>query len=66
MDLETQEKVSKLLLEQAEKLGKALKALRKISNLDDSIHGDSMNTAIGIADDTLREISDYGKRPEDL
>lgn len=60
MDLKTQEKISKLMTEQAEKLGKALFALRRIgatSQDDDSKK---------LANETLKEIAQYGKDPKDL
>jgi hypothetical protein len=64
MDQATQERVSKLLTEQAEKLGKALSALRKIKLLP-MLENQNVD-ASKIASDTLREISDYGKNPKDL
>lgn len=60
MDLKTQEKISKLMQEQADKLGKALSALRKIGSCS---HDD---TAKKLANQTLKEISSYGKDPKDL
>ena len=60
MDLETQEKISKLMREQSEKLAKALAALRRISRLPGAATGKD------IATNTLKEIADYGKNPEDL
>lgn len=66
MDLQTQEKISKLMTEQAEKLGQALSALRKISKLDTGIQGDNLQTATKIAGEVLAEIAKYGKDPKDL
>ncbi len=66
MDLQTQEKISKLVTEQAEKLGKALRALRKISKLKLNEPLAVVEDAIEISDETLREIADYGKNPKDL
>jgi hypothetical protein len=63
MDLKTQEKISKLMTEQADKLGKALSALRRISAL---ANDDSLTTAKKIADETQKEIARYGKNPKDL
>ena len=60
MDLKTQEKISKLMTEQAEKLGKALATLRKISALSTD------DFAKMLAAGTLKEIADYGKDPKDL
>jgi len=60
MDLKTQEKISKLMREQAEKLGKLLSALRVIaaSSKDES--------SKKLANDTLKEVANYGKDPQDL
>jgi hypothetical protein len=60
MDLKAQEKVSKLMTEQAEKLGKALAALRKIAACTDD------EEAKRLASETLREVALYGKDPKDL
>jgi hypothetical protein len=66
MDLQTQEKVSKLIREQADKLGIALKALREIRRLSDGMGFGDLEAAVDIASAALTEISDYGKNPEDL
>jgi hypothetical protein len=66
MDLQTQEKVSKLIREQADKLGIALKALREIRRLSDGMGFGDLETAVDIASAALTEISDYGKNPKDL
>lgn len=67
MDLQTQQKVLKLVREQADKLGLALSALKKIKKLQYSTSHDVLVVdASKIASDALREISDYGKNPEDL
>lgn len=63
MTLEAQEKISKIMREQADKLGEALKALRIISRINDNARIQEAKLVANIA---LREISDYGKNPEDL
>ena len=60
MELKAQEKATTLITEQAEKLGKALPALRKISRVT------SLEEAKKLAADVLKEIADYGKNPQDL
>ena len=54
------EKAAKLITEQAEKLGKALSSLRKITKVG------TVEEAKKLSSDTLREIADYGKNPKDL
>jgi 2-phospho-L-lactate guanylyltransferase (CobY/MobA/RfbA family) len=66
MDSKTQEKISKLMTEQAEKLGMALNALRNIKRLKHSTAVVNADVPITIAEDAIREISDYGKNPKDL
>ena len=63
MDLQTQEKISKIMREQAEKLGNAMQALRRINGL---LKDDTLETAKKIANDTMKEIALYGKDPKDL
>lgn len=63
MNLETQEKISKLMLEQANKLSIALQALRKIKKLQ---YTDEPELAIIIANNALLEISGYGKDSQNL
>lgn len=64
MDLQTQKNISNLIKEQAEKLGMALNALRKIKLLP--VLENQNIYASKIASETLKEIADYGKNPEDL
>lgn len=64
MNIETQEKISKLLREQAEKLGKALQALKRIRRLQHSRNA-ILSDATEIARNTLTEISS-GENPQDL
>lgn len=66
MDIESQMKISKIMTEQAEKLGKALSALRRISRLDTGIRGDDLQTATKIANEVLAEISKHGQGSKDL
>jgi len=66
MDLKTQEKISKLMTEQAEKMAIALKALRSIRRLTHDTAISGLSTATDIAEDAIREISQYGKNPQDL
>ena len=63
MDLKTQEKVSKIMREQADKLGKALHALRRIGGMPDEA---STKEAKLISNIALKEIANYGKDPKDL
>lgn len=63
MDLKAQGKISKLLIEQADKLGKALRVLREIVGMPKDTTVEEIKAA---ASNTLREISDYGKDIEDL
>ena len=68
MDLKTQEKISKLMTEQAEKLGRALSALRRIEQMNSPLAKAKyeLKTASSVASETLKEIANYGKNPEDL
>lgn len=66
MNLESQEIVLKLITEQAEKLSIAFKALRAIRRLTHATAISGLDTATGIAENAIREISDYGKNPKDL
>lgn len=60
MDLKTQEKISKLMTEQAFKLSKALASLRQIKlKTTDTV-------TKKLAEDTLMEIANYGKDPKNL
>jgi len=60
MDLKTQEYVSKIMREQAEKLGAALSALRKIAK-------SGANTPeVKMAAEALKEISQYGQNTKGL
>ncbi len=63
MDIKTQEKISKIMREQADKLGKAMQALRRINGLPKD---DQLSTAQLIANETMKEIALYGKDPKDL
>lgn len=67
MDLKTQQKISKIMVEQADKLGEALPALRKIRSLENLTHkSPDLMIAINVAKEALKRIADYGKSPEDL
>lgn len=63
MDLKTQEKISKLMVEQTQKLSTALVALRKIRRLTKD---NTVKDAIDIAEQATTEMAKYGKAPEDL
>jgi hypothetical protein len=66
MDNDTQEAISRLVVEQSAKLGAALRALRKISKLKTNEPLSVIEDAIEISNNTLREIAEYGKNPQDL
>ena len=67
MDIETQEKVSRLIREQADKLGIALKALRKVRDMQHiEMYKSEVQNAVDVATEALRQIGDHGKNPEDL
>ena len=63
MELKTQEKISKLMVEQSQKLSIALGALRKIRRLTKD---NKVEEAIEIAEKATMEMAKYGKAPEDL
>lgn len=63
MDLATQEKISKLMREQSEKLSIVLGALRKIKRLTKD---NTVKDAVAIAEQATTEIARYGKTPQDL
>ena len=60
MDLKTQEYVSRIMCEQAEKLGVALSALRKIAKSGAS------TPEVKMAAEALKEISQYGESSKGL
>lgn len=64
MDLKTQEKISSLMVVQAEKLGEALKALRIIAKMNPN--SAETKEAILIANIALKKVSEYGKDTKDL